>query len=120
MEEYLPVLLFCFLVTAFGVGILIASHYLGPRRQDAIKGTPYESGVEPVGDARIPFNVRFYLVGILFIVFDVEAVFLYVWAVNYRQNLSRGAFLLGEMAVFVGVLLFGYVYAWKKGALDWE
>ena len=120
MREYVSVLVFLVLTTAVGVGLLVLSTYLGPRRKEAVKGAPYESGVDPVGDARISFNVRYYLVGILFIVFDVEAVFLYIWAVIYRQYLSRGAFLLGEMALFMGILLFGYVYAWKKGALDWD
>ena len=120
MKEYLSVLIFLLITTAFGVAILVLSQYLGPRKKDRVKGSPYESGVDPVGDARIPFNVRYYLVGILFIVFDVEAVFLYVWAVIYRRYLSQGAFLLTEMAIFIGILLFGYVYAWKKGALDWE
>lgn len=120
MNEYLSVLVFLLLATLVGAALLVLSHYLGPRRRGGIKGTPVESGVDPIGDARIPFNVRFYLVGILFIVFDVEAVFLYVWAVIYKQYLNRGAFLLGEMALFIGILLFGYVYAWKKGALDWD
>jgi NADH-quinone oxidoreductase subunit A len=120
LKEYLSVLVYLLLAAGLGVGLLVLSYYLGPRRKAPVKESPYESGVDPIGDARIPFNVRFYLVGILFIVFDVEAVFLYVWAVIYRQHLSQGAFLLAEMALFIGILLFGYVYAWKKGALDWD
>jgi NADH-quinone oxidoreductase subunit A len=120
LKAYLPVLILLLLAIGLGATILVVSYYLGPRRAERIKGTPYESGVDPTGDARIPFNIRFYLIGILFIVFDVEAVFLYVWAVIYRSYLGLGAYLLVEMALFIGILLLGYVYAWKKGALEWD
>jgi len=80
----------------------------------------YESGKDPVGDARLRFNVRFYLIAMIFVVFDIEVVFFYPWAAIYREQISQGLLILVEMLVFVGILLVGYVVAWKKGALEWE
>ncbi len=93
------------------------SRYLGPRNANAAKLTTYECGVEPVKTARERFPVRFYLVAMLFIVFDIEAVFLYPWALLFRE---LGLFGLIEMAVFLMVLVVGLIYAWRKGALEWE
>ena len=99
---------------AFG---LAASHFLGKRINDPAKLGPYECGITPVGSARERFHTRFYLVAMLFIVFDIEIVFLYPWAIVFKQLRIFG---LIEMAVFVGILLLGLAYVWGKGALEWE
>jgi len=113
-------ILFAFVV-ANAVLLLVASHFLGPRRPTAIKGAPYESGMPPIGDARERFSVKFYLVAMLFIVFDIETVFLLPWAAIYKggTGISTG-FLLVEMVVFLVILAIGYVYVWKRGALQWD
>ncbi len=119
--DYLPLLILV-LLAAFIAGLLVVlSWILGPKRPTLEKLSPYECGVTPVGTARDRFPVKFYLVAMLFILFDIETVFLYPWAVFFRNNgmVSR-AFLLGEMAVFIVILFVGYIYVWKKGALDWE
>ena len=106
-----------------GVGVVMAiafislSHLLAPRSSNPNKGLPYECGVVPKSDARAPFNVHYYLVAVLFVLFDLEAVFIYPWAVALR---SLGTAALGEMFFFIAVLLVGYLYAWKKGVFEWE
>lgn len=117
LNEYLPILILFLINIAFAVGIVIFSHFVGSRKSSPEKLSPYESGVPPVGDARIRFSVRFYLIAILFIVFDIEVVFMYPWAVIFKK---LGLFGFLEMSVFIGILLIGYIYIWKKGALKWE
>jgi NADH-quinone oxidoreductase subunit A len=117
MREYLPVLLFVAVGFAFAAGTIGLSTIIVPRRTNAIKNSPYECGVEPVGDARARFSVKFYLVAVLFILFDIEAVFLYPWAVAFR---ALGMYGLVEMLLFIVVLLVGYLYLLKKRALEWE
>src|SRR5499427_5832298 len=117
MKEYVPVLLFLILAIAFAVGTIAASSLIVPRRSNRVKMSAYECGVEPVGDARARFPIKFYLVAVLFILFDIEAVFLYPWAVAFRQ---LGLYGLVEMMLFILVLLVGYVYLLKKRALEWE
>ena len=114
-------LLFAF-VGVNAVAFLVLSHYLGPRRPTAIKGTPYESGMPPLGDARERFSVKFYLVAMLFLVFDLETVFLLPWAAIFSRGTSTvgTGFLLVEMVVFLLILAVGYVYVWKRGALQWD
>jgi NADH-quinone oxidoreductase subunit A len=97
--------------------IIFLSYFLGPRRPTRRKLEPYESGMAPLGSAQRRMPVKFYLVAVLFILFDIEVIFFYPWAVVFRQ---LGWFGFIEMLVFVGILLIGYVYAWKKGALEWE
>jgi len=116
-ESYLPVLIHGALVLLLGAVMLALSSLVGRRAPSSVKAMPYESGVVPVGDTRQPFSVKFYLVAMLFILFDVEAVFLYPWAVIYRELKLFGFF---EMLLFIAAILAGYVYAWKKGALEWE
>jgi len=96
--------------------LIVISYSFGKRVRNKVKDTPYESGIVPTGDARGRFSVRFYLVAMLFIVFDIEAIFLYPWAVVYRE-LKMFGFI--EMLVFVVLILSGFFYIWKKGALDW-
>jgi NADH:ubiquinone oxidoreductase subunit 3 (subunit A) len=106
-----------------GVGVVMAiafisiSHLLAPRSSNPNKSLSYECGVVPKNDARAPFNVHYYLVAVLFVLFDLEAVFIYPWAVSLR---SLGTAALGEMFFFIAVLLVGYLYAWKKGVFEWE
>src|SRR5579862_8107538 len=118
-EVYFPVLLQALVAMLLAAGLLTVSRLLGKRVRNRIKDMPYESGMVPTGDARQRFSVKFYLVAMLFIVFDIEAIFLYPWAVIYREpGLSK--FLFGEMLVFVVLILSGFFYIWKKGALDWS
>ena len=102
---------------ALAAGLLSVSYLLGKKVRNKVKDTPYESGIVPTGDARHRFSVKFYLVGMLFILFDIEAIFLYPWVVVYRE-LKMVAFV--EMLIFVVLILSGFLYIWKKGALDWS
>ena len=117
IETYFPVLLQVCIAMLVAAGMLGASYVLGKRVRNRVKDLPYECGITPVGDARERFSVKFYLVGMLFILFDIEAIFLYPWAVVYRE-LKMLAFL--EMLVFIVLILAGFFYIWKKGALDWS
>jgi len=119
-SDYVPVLLMLGFSIAIAGFILLATHLIGPKRPGPEKLTAYESGKAPIGDARLRFPIRFYLIAMLFIIFDIEVVFLYPWAVVYRRFLSQGWFIFVEMLVFIGILLVGYIYAWKRGALEWE
>ena len=115
--EYLPIIVMLILSTALCIVIALLSRLMGPFRPTRRKLIPYESGMIPIGPARRRISVKFYLVAVLFILFDIEIIFFLPWAVVFRQ---LGVFSLIEMFVFVGVLLIGYVYVWKKGALEWE
>jgi len=117
MKEYVPVLLFLLIAIAFAGGTILLSSFIVPRRSSPVKMAAYECGVDPVGDARARFSIKFYLVGVLFILFDIEAVFLYPWAVAFRQ---LGLYGLIEMILFIVILFVGYVYVLKKRALEWE
>src|SRR5580658_285795 len=115
-EAYFPVLVQAILAMVLAAGLLSVSRLLGKKVRDRVKDLPYESGIVPTGDARQRFSVKFYLVGMLFILFDIEAIFLYPWAVVYRQ-LKMFAFV--EMLVFIILILAGFFFIWKKGVLDW-
>jgi len=116
-QTYFPVLVQVVIAMALAAGLIGASTLLGKRARSPLKDTPYESGMAPVGSARERFSVKFYLVGMIFILFDIEAVFLYPWAVVYRE---LKLFAFGEMFIFVALILVGFFYVWKKGALDWS
>ena len=116
-ELYFPVLLQVVIAMAVAALMLGLSYILGKRVRDRVKDMPYESGMVPTGDARHRFSVKFYLVGMLFILFDIEAIFLYPWAVVYRE-LKMFAFV--EMLIFIILILCGFFFIWKKGALDWS
>jgi NADH-quinone oxidoreductase subunit A len=116
-NPYFPVLVLLVIALAMSVGFVLLSQALGPKRYDRIKYSVYECGVDPLTPAEVRVSVKFYLLAILFILFDLETAFLYPWAVLFR---SLGLFGFIEMAVFVGILLVGLVYAWKKGALEWQ
>ena len=116
-QTYFPVLVQVVIAMALAAGLIGASTLLGKRARSPLKDTPYESGMAPVGSARERFSVKFYLVGMIFILFDIEAVFLYPWAVVYRE---LKLFAFAEMFIFVALVLVGFFYVWKKGALDWS
>ncbi len=116
VQVYLPVLIYVLIIAALAAGILGVSAWVGVKRRSAVKLAPYECGIAPVGNARERFSVSFYLVGMLFILFDVEAIFLYPWAVVYK-GLKWFGFV--EMFLYIVILAAGYLYIWKKGALDW-
>ncbi len=117
MLAYLPVLLFVVVGIGFALVTIGLSTFLVPRRTNTVKSSPYECGVEPVGNARTRFSVKFYLVAVLFILFDIEAVFLYPWAVSFRW---LGLYGLIEMVLFIVILLAGYFYLLQKKALEWD
>jgi len=116
-ELYFPIVVQAIVAMALAAGLLSVSFLLGKKVRNRVKDMPYESGIVPTGDARQRFSVKFYLVGMLFILFDIEAIFLYPWVVVFRE-LKMFAFV--EMLVFVVFILSGFFYIWKKGALDWS
>lgn len=115
--EYLPLIILVVLATAIGVLVLFLGRFFGPHRPTGKKGAPYESGMIPYGPGTRRMSVRYYLVAVLFILFDVEVIFFLPWAVAFRQ---LGLYSLIEMFIFVAILAVGFVYVWKKGALEWE
>ena len=117
LGNYLPVGILIIVGIAFGIIMSKASELFGPKNPTQVKLSTYESGMEPVRSARERVSVKYYMVAMLFILFDIEVVFLYPWAVNFRQ-LGVNGFV--EMAVFIAILMLGYLYLWKKGALEWE
>jgi NADH-quinone oxidoreductase subunit A len=116
-ENYLPVAIFVAIALAFGVGTLLIGILVRPSNIYPAKTSPYESGAVPFSDARVPIPMRYYIIAMLFVIFDIETVFLYPWAVVFDKI---GLFGLVEMMIFIFILLVGYVYAWKKGALEWD
>ncbi|HQQ70653.1 MAG TPA: NADH-quinone oxidoreductase subunit A [Alicycliphilus sp.] len=117
LDQYLPVLLFILVGIGVGAGPLLLGYVLGPNRPDPAKNSPYECGFEAFDDARMKFDVRYYLVAILFILFDLEIAFLFPWAVAL-QDVGVTGFV--AVVVFLAILVVGFAYEWKKGALDWE
>jgi len=117
LGEYLPILLFLIVSTGIGIALLVLGTLLGPRRPESEKLSPYECGFEAFEDARMRFDVRYYLIAILFIAFDLEIAFVFPWALVFRE---LGVFGLAEMGVFLALLVIGFAYVWKKGALEWE
>ena len=120
---YVPVLLIGMVSTGMASIILLLNYVLGPKRPTEVKGIPYESGVDPIARPRQRFSVQFYMTAILFLIFDLEVVFIYPWAVNYRALLADEATAgaaFGSMAVFLVILTLGLLYEWKRGAMKWE
>ena len=117
LQEYLPIAVLLVLATGLAGLVIAIGHLFGPRRPTQRKSMPYESGMRPIGQGTRQLPVRFYLIAVLFILFDIEVVFFFPWAVVYKK---LGLFGLVEMLIFILILLVGYVYAWKKGALEWE
>ena len=117
LAEYLPTLLFLIVASVIGVALLVVGNTLGPKRPSLEKLSPYECGFEAFESARMQFDVRYYLIAIQFIIFDLEIIFIVPWATVFRE---LGPLGLIEMGIFVGMLLLGFIYVWKKGALEWE
>ena len=128
MKEYIPILIVFIFVAGFAVTNIVLSHVVGKRKNTRAKLMPYECGMDPVGSAHQRFSVKFYLIAMLFILFDIEAVFLLPWAVVFqamKNTLTLNgeparAFVFFEMMIFVAVLLVGYIYVWKKGLFEWN
>lgn len=120
--SWAPIVLLIVIALFFAASSIVASLIVGPSRTGDVKSSAYESGMVPVGDTRKRFNVRFYIVAMIFLVFDVEIVFFYPWATIFAPyvQLGRGQLLLVEMLIFVGILLLAYVYAWGKGVFRWD
>jgi NADH-quinone oxidoreductase subunit A len=117
LETYIPIGIMILCGILFGLFMSRASEWFGPKHPTEVKLSPYESGMEPVRGARERVSIKYYMVAMLFLIFDIEVVFLYPWAVNFR-SLGISGFV--EMLIFIGVLLVGYGYLWKKGALRWD
>jgi NADH-quinone oxidoreductase subunit A len=120
LQPYLPVLLLIAFVIANAIMMLAVSHIFSSYRRTPVKIAPYESGMPVLGDARERFSVKFYLVAMLFIIFDIETVFMIPWAVAFRQLGEMAGLLIIEMFVFIVILAVGYVYIWKRGAFQWD
>lgn len=117
LSNYIPLALMMVVAIVFGIIMANLSKWLGPRRPNTEKLSVYESGMKPIGSTRDRVSVKYYMVAMLFIIFDIEIVFLYPWAVTFDKI---GAFALGEMFLFIGLLFIGYIYIVKKGALEWD
>jgi NADH-quinone oxidoreductase subunit A len=117
LTKFFPILFFIFVALAFGVLTLVISYFVQPRYPESEKLTTYECGSEPFSDARMPFPVRYYIFAMLFVIFDIEVIFLYPWAVVFTKI---GVIGLIEMMIFIGLFIVAYVYAWRKGALEWD
>jgi len=125
LSAYYPVFLFVFMIVGLAVSILLAAHLIGPRRKTPVKEMPYESGMDPIGSARQRFDIKFYLIAILFLVFDVELLFLYPWAVSGYELFKGEAERLQtpifwELLVFIATLAVAYLYAWRRGVFKWR
>jgi NADH-quinone oxidoreductase subunit A len=117
LTDYFPILVFIGVAFAFGVATLLLSHFVQPKLPDPEKLSAYECGSEPFSDARMPFPVRYYIIAMLFVIFDIEIIFLYPWAVAFDKI---GIIGMVEMVIFIALFVVGYAYAWKKGALEWD
>lgn len=121
MSDYAPLLFLLAFAVGLGVIVLGLAHFIGPREPSPVKDQTYESGMTAIGGAQRRVPVRYYLIATLFILFDIEVIYLYPWAVEFRNLVaSQGWGALGGMGVFLGVLLVGYVYVWREGALEWD
>ncbi len=115
--EYFPIVLMAIVALGFVVTVMVLTHLLGPKRKTKIKQQAFECGIESQGNARSPFSIKYFLVAILFVLFDVEVIFMYPWAVNFRE---LGVFGLLEMFSFMGLMIVGLIYVIRRGALNWE
>jgi len=116
-QDYLPILIQLIVAAGFGVGTIVITHLIGPKVRTENKLGAFESGVEVIGNARQPFSIKYFIVAILFVIFDIEVIFMYPWAVNFREFGLSG---LIEMFVFMGLLLLGFIYIIKRKALEWD
>ena len=120
LNSYIPVLVMCAVAILLALAFVGLSALLGPRRPSPSKTAPYECGVTPIGSARERFPIKFYLIAMLFILFDIETVFLYPWALTFKSSGGLMLFNLAEMGMFVAVLFVGYIYVWRRGAFEWD
>jgi NADH-quinone oxidoreductase subunit A len=127
LATWYPMLIFMVAAVGFGIAALVVTHMVGPAKRTAVKGMPYESGMDPIGDARQRFDVKFYLIAILFLVFDVELLFLYPWAAAYQEGPEGtlrkepfGTFVFVEIILFLTTIVIGYIYAWRRGVFRWR
>ncbi len=123
LDAYIPIGLLVVMAIVFALANLLMTHMLGPRRDGPVKGSTYESGMDPIGSARKRFNVRFYILAMTFLVFDVEIIFLYPWAVTFAKLSPRSpeaALFLGRIMFFIATSIIAYVYAWRKGVFRWD
>jgi len=119
--DFVPIVLMFFVAIGFVTATMFVTHLLGPNRKTKIKQESFECGIEPQGDARTPFSVKYFLIAILFVLFDVEVIFFYPWAVNFKSFIATQGFAgFGKMLLFMMPVLIGFFYVYKKGALDWE
>jgi NADH-quinone oxidoreductase subunit A len=118
LEQFLPVVLLIAIAIAFALGNFLFSNLIGKRNHSGAKDQPYECGIPAKGSARIQYSVKFYMIALLFLLFDMETMFIIIWSLVFKDPVLQ-VFSLIEMSVFVAILLVGYAYAWKKGALDW-
>lgn len=116
-QDYVPILIQLIVAAGFGVGTIVITHLIGPKVKTESKLGAFESGVEVIGNARQPFSIKYFIVAILFVIFDIEVIFMYPWAVNFREFGLSG---LIEMFVFMGLLLLGFIYIIKRKALEWD
>jgi len=116
-SNYLPILIFLIIATAFGLGALLIGEIFRIKRRYFEKLMPYESGITPTGEPQFRFSIRFYIIAMLFVVFDIEAIFIYPWAIVFDKI---GIFAFIEMVIFIVILLIGFIYAWKKEAFTWD
>ena len=119
-QDYIPIIIQSFVVLGFVITTMLLTHLVGPKRFSKAKLENFECGIEGMGNARSPFSVKYFLIAILFVLFDVEVIFMYPWAVQFRDLVMTSPVALVSMAGFAGTLAFAYVYALKKGALNWK
>ncbi len=117
LDKYFPIVIFIILALGFGLVTLALSYLVQPKYPEAEKLSVYECGSEPFSDSRMPFPVRYYVIAMLFVIFDIEVIFLYPWAITFHD---LGVIGLIEMMIFIGLFVVAYVYAWRKGALEWD
>jgi NADH-quinone oxidoreductase subunit A len=123
LDSYLPIGILVLMAVIFAVVNLIGTHVLGPRRAGPVKSSTYEAGMDPIGTARRRFNIRFYILAMTFLVFDVEIIFLYPWAVSFTQltpQSEEAALFLGRIVFFIACSVIAYIYAWRKGVFRWD
>ena len=126
LSTYYPIFIYLAILLGFCVSVMIMAHTIGPRRNSAVKQMPYESGMDPIGDARQRFDIKYYLVAIMFLVFDVELLFLYPWAVvaykegGFPRVFTEGHLIFWSVIVFIGLLFVAFVYDWRKGVFKWR
>jgi len=120
LQDYIPLLILISIVGVLIVSMLILPRLLQPKRRSEQDLEPYESGTTPTSFARLRFSIRFFMVAIIFIIFDIEVIFMYPWAVVFKELLELGTFIFIEMLTFLGILLVGFIYVWKMGALEWD